>query len=172
MFKYIAISVLLAFLTTFNAHADTLTFAVGKDRKSEKKTLQLTYSYVPFEKIKFLTLDGTLATYHRYDFLAGMPSSYIGELGVGIEARNSVLYAKIGQAISYGTRGMHYVGDDGYDAVREKLQYATKLSAGITADKVNLGLFFKHYSDGKHTATNGCGVNFIGFELGYVLGGK
>lgn len=167
MKKY-AVVLCMVFMST-NAFADTLTFAVGKDTESEKKILQLTYSYVPFKNsFRFLSVDGTLGTYHRYDFLAGVPSSYMGELGVGVEARNSVLYAKIGQSISYGTRPMHFVSG-GVDTLREKLQYGTKISAGIAADHVNLGLFFKHYSDGKHSASNGCGVNFIGFELGYVL---
>lgn len=170
MFKNTLKFAFIAILVSFNAFADTIHLDVGRQDQFNHKLVQIGYQFVPLKNTSFdfLFVDGLVGSYMPHNLNGD--KSYIFEGAIGAKVViDCGLYVSVSQGISWMNHGFYYLDQGIYGKERTKMQLPTQLSAGLHHKNASLGLFWKHYSNGKSNYANSKGTEFLGLELGYTL---
>ena len=155
------ITVATAMLIGANCYAQNeLVFngGIGK-QNSAVKFMHLSLITTPIKALPYFKL-APGAAFLSMSELTVYPT-YCFTLEPMIEAKTSLgLYLRVSHGIGYISQHNRYLNNN--------LQLFTRISGGLSTDKINLGVFYRHISSGKNEANNQ-GINLIGIEFGVNL---
>ncbi|MCB0801766.1 MAG: acyloxyacyl hydrolase [Flavobacteriales bacterium] len=162
--KRTPIILLLISLVSF---ADDLQLRTGLGRNPNKgKIVAVNYSRPLSKELKFLKsfdflyMDAEIGGLNPVNFLTSHYTMF-GSIGVAFKIKSKPMYAQFIQSVAVISDTNRYLNTH--------YQFPTTLSGGLWHKNGNIGVFWKHFSNGSGSPFN-VGANYLGLEMGWSFG--